>query len=86
MFPDNNLVGIIQIPKGTLQSRGIHFLEPNRFFLPLQGRQILGTDIVIHGLACLFVRFLPLCKIVVEHEPAAAEGAQDQVFLCLVRI
>ena len=68
------LVGVVQIPEGGLQGRGIHFLEPQGFFLLFQGCHILGAGVVVQRFARLLVGFFPKGKIVVEHKSAATEG------------
>ena len=75
LYPtEEMLVGIVQIPEGGLQGRGIHFPEPDCFFLLFQHGHILCAGIVVQRFARLLIAFLSLCEIVVEYKSAATEG------------
>ena len=74
--PKEMLVSIVQIPEGGLQGRGIHFIEPQGFFLLFQGCHILGAGVVVQRFARLLVGSFPKGKIVVEHKSAAPESTQ----------
>ena len=72
--PEEMPVGIVQIPEGGLQGRGIHFPEPDHFFLLFQPSHILGASNIVQRFACPFVGIFSERKIVIEHKSAAPEG------------